>query len=51
MEKGDIFHKKALHGWTNFGDKIYGGFVLHRRTNDQIMLRGEEFHKMHFLVI
>ena len=35
----------------NFAGKIYRQIVLHDGTNDHIIPRGTEFHKMHFPVI
>ena len=47
----DIFPKNAFNGGTNFAGKIYMEIVQHGATNDQIILKGKEFHKIYFLVI
>ena len=49
---GTFFQKKGFMERQFFfffweGGQIYGEIVLHGGTNHQIMLRGEEFHKMH----
>ena len=49
-QEGTFLQKFFLWG-THFVGKIYRGIVLHGRTNDQIIPRGKEFHKMHFPVI
>ena len=47
----DFFLKNAFHGRTNFVGKAYKGIVLHGGTNDLIMPRGKEFHKIHYPVL
>ena len=51
----DIFPKNAFQeggvGGTNFAGKIYMEIVQHGATNDQIIPRGKEFHKIHFPVM
>ena len=43
---------KVCFSWgTNFMGKIYREVVLHAGTNDHIIPRGKEFHKIHFPVI
>ena len=49
-QEGTFLQKFFLWG-THFVGKIYRGIVLHGRTNDQIIPRGKEFHKMYFPVI
>ena len=54
MRKGDFFAKENFHGGTFFlfvlrGDLCGNGSTW--GTNDQIVLRGEDFHKMLFSVI
>ena len=51
--RGTFFQEKLFMGEQIFfgGANLWGGIVLHGRTTDQIMPRGEEFHKMHFPVI
>ena len=48
--EGRLTTKNAFHG-KNSAVKIYRKIVLHEGTNDQIIPRGKEFHKMHFSVI
>ena len=49
----DIFPKNAFQGGggANFAGRIYMEIVQHGATNDQIILRGKEFHKIHFPVM
>ena len=49
--EGDFFPKNAFNGETKFVEEIYIGIVLHGGTNDPIIPRGKELHKMHFPVI
>ena len=49
--EGDFSPKNAFHGGTNFVGKIYRGIVLFGRTNDQIIPRGKQFHRMYFPVV
>ena len=49
--KDDVFPENYFHGGTYFVGKIYRAIVLHEGTNNQIMPKGKEFHKMHFPVI
>ena len=51
MRMGNFFPKNAFHGGTSFVGKIYSGIFLHMGTNDQNILTGKEFHKMHLPVI
>ena len=39
---GELFHKKALHGGTNFFGQIFGS-MFYMGTNDQIMRGGLVF--------
>ena len=41
---GNFFHKKALHGGTNFFWQIFGG-IFYMGTNDQIMQGGSYWLK------
>ena len=45
---GGTFSKKCFSWGTNFGVKTYREIVLHEGTNDQMIPRGKEFHKMLF---
>ena len=47
----DFFPKDAFHGGTNFVKKIYSGIVVHMGNDDQNILRGKEFQKMHFPIM
>ena len=51
--RGDYFPKMLFMwgGGANFVGEIYRVIVLHEETSDQKLLRGKEFHKMHFPVI
>ena len=51
MGREDFFSKNVFHEKTNFVVQVYGGIVLLGGTNDQIIRRGKEFHKMHVPVI
>ena len=53
---GDTFmvspHPQVYFSWrTNLVGKIYRGIVLNGGTNDHIIPREKDFHKMHFPVI
>ena len=37
---GEPFHKKALHGLTNFFGQMFGG-MFYMETNDQVMQGGK----------
>ena len=45
------FPKKSFSWGTHFVGKLCKGIALYGGTNDQIIPRGKEFHKMHFPVI
>ena len=48
---GALFYKKCFSRGTNFVGKIYRRIVLRGGTNDQIIPREKEFHKMRFPLI
>ena len=51
VKEWNFFQKNDFHVEKNFVGKMYREIVLHGGTNDQIVLRGKEFHKIYFLVI
>ena len=47
-EWGGTFLQKCFSSGTNFVEKIYRRIVLREGTNDQIIPREKQFHKMRF---
>ena len=49
--EGRLFSKKCFSRWDKFCGSNLWGIILHGGTNDRVLPRRKEFHKMHFPVI